>query len=235
MQSAMQWLHRGLFAPWSRFGTPMDRRHAWWLCTAMILVPAAVELVLGQHTTLSSVVLVSLLLAGLLLGTRGAAGICAVAVATAVLGAGLDRITRGTALLAIGTYLGMTVIGIAFGQVSVSAADLEADSDEPEAVRVVPGTLPRVDDVHSENGVRVRVIEVQAAVVAEDAFSRRAVVLSERQRQVVRLAIAGLTAKQIGRMLYISERTVETHLANAYERLGLHSRSDLVDEFSRIA
>jgi DNA-binding CsgD family transcriptional regulator len=44
----------------------------------------------------------------------------------------------------------------------------------------------------------------------------------------VRLAIEGHTAREIGARLHIGERTVETHLANAYVKLGVTSRFDLV-------
>jgi DNA-binding NarL/FixJ family response regulator len=52
--------------------------------------------------------------------------------------------------------------------------------------------------------------------------------LTPREREVVRLAIEGRTAREIGSRLHIGERTVETHLANAYVKLGVTSRIDLV-------
>jgi DNA-binding CsgD family transcriptional regulator len=52
--------------------------------------------------------------------------------------------------------------------------------------------------------------------------------LTRRERQVVTLAARGLTASEMAELLYISERTVETHLANAYPKLGVRSKSELV-------
>ena len=52
--------------------------------------------------------------------------------------------------------------------------------------------------------------------------------LTRREREVARLASAGLSAKEIGLQLAIGERTVETHLARAYAKLGLSSKIDLV-------
>jgi Bacterial regulatory proteins, luxR family len=46
--------------------------------------------------------------------------------------------------------------------------------------------------------------------------------------EVAALAVQGLTAKAIGQRLHISERTVETHLAHAYAKLGVRSRWELV-------
>lgn len=52
--------------------------------------------------------------------------------------------------------------------------------------------------------------------------------LTRRERQVVDLAARGVTAREIGEQLFIGERTVETHLANAYGKLGVHSRLELI-------
>jgi len=60
------------------------------------------------------------------------------------------------------------------------------------------------------------------------AATAAANVLSRRELQVVRLAVQGLTAAQIAEQLAIGERTVETHLANVYAKLGVKSKLDLV-------
>lgn len=52
--------------------------------------------------------------------------------------------------------------------------------------------------------------------------------LTERERQVAEMAMRGLTAAQIGDRLLIGRRTVETHLARAYGKLGVRSKRDLV-------
>lgn len=51
--------------------------------------------------------------------------------------------------------------------------------------------------------------------------------LTPREREVVRLAQQGMTAKEIGRTLFIGARTVETHLSNAYAKLGIGSKMHL--------
>jgi pimeloyl-ACP methyl ester carboxylesterase/DNA-binding CsgD family transcriptional regulator len=49
--------------------------------------------------------------------------------------------------------------------------------------------------------------------------------LSPRELEVLRLVADGLTNGEIGRRLYLSERTVERHLSNAYTKLGLGGRA----------
>ncbi len=53
-------------------------------------------------------------------------------------------------------------------------------------------------------------------------------VLTDRERDVLRFAARGLTNKQIGSELAISDRTVQNHLANIYAKLGAASRTEAV-------
>ena len=51
--------------------------------------------------------------------------------------------------------------------------------------------------------------------------------LSRREREVVALTVAGESAPAIAAALFLSERTVESHLARAYAKLGVHSKPEL--------
>ncbi|MEU4423039.1 AAA family ATPase [Actinoplanes sp. NPDC024001] len=51
--------------------------------------------------------------------------------------------------------------------------------------------------------------------------------LTDAERAVVGLATRGLTNRQISEQLTLSRRTVETHLAHAYQKLEIHSRAEL--------
>ena len=52
--------------------------------------------------------------------------------------------------------------------------------------------------------------------------------LSAREWEVARQAAAGRTAREIAESLFIGERTVETHLRNAYGKLRVRSKRELV-------
>ena len=52
--------------------------------------------------------------------------------------------------------------------------------------------------------------------------------LSERETEVVVLAARGLSNRMIGKELHVSEATVKRHLANVYEKIGVHSRNEAV-------
>jgi DNA-binding NarL/FixJ family response regulator len=53
--------------------------------------------------------------------------------------------------------------------------------------------------------------------------------LSGRERQIVlTLAAGGLSNRDVGRQLSLSEGTVKAHLHNIYKKLGINSRTALV-------
>ena len=50
--------------------------------------------------------------------------------------------------------------------------------------------------------------------------------LSVREREVLLLAAQGLSSKEVARRLFISERTVQTHLASIYDKLGSRNKTE---------
>lgn len=57
--------------------------------------------------------------------------------------------------------------------------------------------------------------------------------LTARQRDIAELAATGTTSKDIAGRFQLSVRTVETHLQNAYTRLGVTTRAELADALGR--
>jgi DNA-binding NarL/FixJ family response regulator len=50
--------------------------------------------------------------------------------------------------------------------------------------------------------------------------------LTAREREVLGLLVEGRTNRQIGRQLYISEKTVSVHVSNILAKLGVGSRTE---------
>lgn len=57
--------------------------------------------------------------------------------------------------------------------------------------------------------------------------------LTDSELGVARLAAEGLTNRQIGDRLFISRRTVGTHLTHMFQKLGINSRAQLAAEVAR--
>jgi len=66
----------------------------------------------------------------------------------------------------------------------------------------------------------------QISVPAELRHAIQRPALSHRERQVLGLAVMGLTNAQIASRFFISESTVKTHLSAAFRRLGVRSRRE---------
>jgi DNA-binding CsgD family transcriptional regulator len=51
--------------------------------------------------------------------------------------------------------------------------------------------------------------------------------LTAREREIATLAAEGLSSKDIADRLYLSVRTVNNHLQNAYSKFGVNSRAEM--------
>jgi len=93
--------------------------------------------------------------------------------------------------------------------------------------------LPGIDHVPWVGDAEAVLKEVEGFLVGAHArrrgpaFGIGTAALTDREREIVRLAVDGQTALEIAKRLHISDRTVETHLANAYVKLGVQSRLEL--------
>ena len=52
--------------------------------------------------------------------------------------------------------------------------------------------------------------------------------LSERERAVVDLVVQGASTKEISQAIYISEYTVQEHLSNVFDKVGVRGRRALI-------
>jgi two-component system response regulator FixJ len=79
---------------------------------------------------------------------------------------------------------------------------------------------------------RMRQNKSEAAEI--DELQSRFDSLSARQREVMELAVAGLSSKEIGIRLNISPKTVENHRAWVMERIGARNVADLIRKAMKI-
>jgi DNA-binding CsgD family transcriptional regulator len=115
----------------------------------------------------------------------------------------------------------LTAVGLGWdgsrlaGQAAARATDLRARATLLACARSVAGCEPTAGP---------------AAPAQEDTERPSAPVgqLSDREREVARLVVAGQTYREIGGQLYISAKTVEHHVARMRQRLGAGTRSDLL-------
>lgn len=84
-----------------------------------------------------------------------------------------------------------------------------------------------------QNAVRQHVKSRERHQAGREARQRYAQ-LSEREREVLGLIVAGLTNKEIGRALDLSPRTVETHRANLFAKLGAESLAQLIRQYAAL-
>ena len=84
-----------------------------------------------------------------------------------------------------------------------------------------------------QNGVRQHVKSRERTQIDREARARYAQ-LSEREREVLGLIVAGLTNKEMGRALGVSPRTVETHRANLFAKLEAESLAQLVRQYAAL-
>jgi two-component system response regulator FixJ len=132
---------------------------------------------------------------------------------------GLDLVRRLNARRSIAAVILITGLGdidMAVSAIKLGAFDfIEKPFDEGRLLASV------------RNAVAVGRQQAKDAAEIERLRSRFEL-LSARQRQVMELAVAGLSNKEIGSHLNISPKTVENHRAWVMERIGAKNLAELV-------
>lgn len=97
-----------------------------------------------------------------------------------------------------------------------------ADRDLLKAIRVVM----KGEVFLSSDGVQVMANQY---IQNDDSKETLPDVLSEREKQVLKLIARGFTSREIGEKLFLSPRTIETYRERIAVKLKLEHRSELVD------
>ena len=121
--------------------------------------------------------------------------------------AGRGRLLAGRALAAAGQReAAVAELSVAETQLSGCGAAKETDAVARELRRLGERTVRRSRPQSTGTGVAA---------------------LSSREREVAGLVASGKTNKDIAAALYLSEKTIESHLARIYDKLDVHSRAAL--------
>ncbi|MEP0910401.1 response regulator transcription factor [Leptolyngbya sp. GB1-A1] len=99
--------------------------------------------------------------------------------------------------------------------------------DPKELIAKIEAQLERSRRIHSEI-LRLTQQSQQAASEATPAANPNPLPLTPAEAKVFWEVIQGYTNKQIGDRLFVSPRTVQTHLSNILSKLQLESRSQLI-------
>lgn len=94
--------------------------------------------------------------------------------------------------------------------------------------RGLPAASARRREVHREHesGFDSRSAAVVRALVAHGADNGDPV-LTEREREVIKLLARGLTNREIGSTLFVSESTAKFHVHNVMRKLGVRRRAEV--------
>lgn len=84
-------------------------------------------------------------------------------------------------------------------------------------------TLARAIRIVARGGLY---LDSEIASTVEDGENMSPEPISAREREVLLLAAKGLSGKEIASQLFISERTVQTHLASIYDKLGARNKTE---------
>lgn len=107
-----------------------------------------------------------------------------------------------------------------------AALGLNLFAAEAAAMAVVRLRAARSTQVHAARAHLADLLE-RCAIVATPALRTGQPSLTKRERQVARLAAAGVASREIADQLFLSPRTVENHLQRVYGKLGVSSRREL--------
>jgi len=94
--------------------------------------------------------------------------------------------------------------------------------------------LARGADLAERCGARALADRAATELRATGARPRRRLLtglesLTASERRVAQMAVSGMTNRDIAQALFVTVKTVETHLGRLYRKLGIHSRAELAE------
>ncbi len=93
-----------------------------------------------------------------------------------------------------------------------------------EAIKTVYGGGVWVDKELSSADAFEEIVQSQAVRQKGEPVNDALKNLTKREMEILRLVAEGLTNEEIGKKIYISEKTVKTHLTNIFDKLKVNNR-----------
>lgn len=113
-----------------------------------------------------------------------------------------------------------------------AAADLLIDAHE---IALALGAEPLRHDIEAlARRAKLDLSPPAAEPPETEADPLAALGVTRRERDVLELLCEGLSNRQIAKRLFISEKTVSTHLGHIFDKLGVHSRHEAVTVCQRL-
>ncbi len=156
-----------------------------------------------------------------------------------ILGEMLDYDKNAAKILGIG--LSANVMGVLLGGLvgnAITSTDAQSANPALVALAVVCVTLVILPPLNRHLGILLKnhayltAFSEMSAVEQDrvsDRFIQYASQLTDRERQVAGLLLRGKTYRMIAGELFISENTVKYYVKNIYAKLGIRSRTELVN------
>jgi DNA-binding NarL/FixJ family response regulator len=134
----------------------------------------------------------------------------------------------GTRVVVLSTFLEERLVAEALRR--GAQAYVLKDVDLGELVRIIRAVARGDSGFDSRSAAVVRALAARRAAGGREESA----VLTERERQVVKLIAEGLTNREIGEAIFVSESTVKFHVRNVMRKLDVHHRAEVAYAASRL-
>lgn len=134
-------------------------------------------------------------------------------------------------LLCCGDICALKPVSDSFERGLPSSTPLVLNSPEGKTEFFTVHTLPIYCE-HPSLTVALSIIPVKMQLQADEEGRKKNI--TKREREIINLVSSGYTNKYIAHKLIISEGTVKKTLYNAYKKLGVSSRAELINIFHSI-
>jgi DNA-binding NarL/FixJ family response regulator len=135
----------------------------------------------------------------------------------------------GTGVVVLSTFLEEQLVAEALRR--GAQAYVLKDVDLSELVRIIRAVARGESGFDSRSAAVVRGL---AAGTRAERAGNGMTALTDREREVVRLIAEGLTNREIGETIFVSESTVKFHVRNVMRKLDVHHRAEVAYAASRL-